>query len=293
MIKKSHAMIASLLLMVTIVLSGCTISIGGGNKNYPPESVKILDCKVDGADTYYRNKPAPVSWTVEAQNILETGDVSILVQIFWYNTATGQLEEFAELYSTTVNIVGGESYSHSGTWTYTRTAVATTYELKCSASHAAYDYSVWIDDFFVIWQSSGAPTGLQKGALQNMDNAGNAISRAQMYITAYEAAKAKGLILGTETVDLRGLKLGPMTADDAIALAQSRLDTANGELGVAFCAFYGVPSAGCPSNYNGQDYSSAFALSKLSKDDALMAKKIVALVLGQLSLGKGVVLNLV
>ena len=87
--------------------------------------------------------------------------------------------------------------------------------------------------------------------------------------------------------------MGTMTADEAIKEAQTKLDTANAELDVARCAFYGVPSTGCPLNYNGQDYSSAFALSKLSKDDALMAKKIVALVLGQLSLGKGVVLNLV
>ena len=288
MIRKSHVMIASVLLMVTIVLSGCTISIGGGEKN-PPPKVSVIDCNVNG-DTYYRNKPAPVSWTVAVQNIAETGHVTIDVRIFWYNTATGLLEEVAELYSTTVNIVGGDSYSHSGTWTYTRAAVATTYELKCSASHEAYPYLVWTDDFFVIWLSSGAPTGLQKGALQNMDNAGNAISRAQMYITGYEAAKAKGLILGTEVVNLHSLKLGTMTADDAIALAQTKLDTANGELGVALCAFYG---GACQSNYNGQDYSSAFALSKMSKDDALMAKKIVALVLGQLSLGKGVVLNLV
>jgi len=288
MIRKSHVMIASLLLMLTIVLSGCVITWHFN----PPPKVSIIECIVNG-DTFYRNKPAPVPWTMKVQNIADTdGDVNINVTLSWYNTATGTFDEVGVLLpSTTVHILASGSHTESGTWTYTRAAVATTYGLKCSAS--LVPYSVSTTDFFVIWLSSGAPTGLQKGVLQNMDNAGNTISRAEMYITAYDAAKAQSppLILGTEIVDLRSLKLGKMTADEAIALAQGKLDSANSARDGAYCAFYG--GSCLAENYSGQDYSTAFALSKQSKDDALMAKKIVALVLGQLSLGKGVVLNLV
>ena len=283
MIRKSHVIIASILLAATIVLSGCITF--PPNPNPPPKPPYVTIGAA--ADWYYRNKPTPVAITGTVTNPFETGLVDITVHLSVYNPAIQDWDDLGQIHSETHSIAGAGSYDFGFQWTYTRAAVASTYSLECTAVHQGYTaYTGYAGDYFVIWQSTGAPTGQQKAAFQAMHNADAMITKTETFITAYGAAIDNNLISGYEMVDLSSLGLGTMKADDAIAQAQSKLDDAQSKLDTAWIAWGGT------LGYAGKDYATAFALAKQSKDDALMAKNIAALTLEQLALGKGMLLHL-
>jgi hypothetical protein len=282
MIRKSHAILASILLAATIVLSGCSIPPWGGPW-WPPPPPQVGVCDIQSAaDFYYRNKPTPVLITGSFYNPIEDGTVNIYVELLRYDTAIRNWVNLGTIFTNEdVSIVQGGTIPFSFSWEYTRTAVVTTYELQCTANHELH-----LDDgtqvvggyMFTIWQSSGALTGQATTAFQAIRNGRAMFTRAEILITAYQAGQNEEKILQPceHIVDLRGAKLGKMTADQAISLAQSYLDLADGKLNDADYAFnLKGPGLG--------DYKTAFALAKQAKADAELARKIVELTLNQIA----------
>jgi hypothetical protein len=282
MIRKSHVMIASILLAATIVLSGCIEIPPGGW--WPPPSPQIGVCDIKSAsDFYYRNKPTPVLITGSFYNPIEDGKGSIYVELLRYDTAIRDWVNLGTIFTKQdISMIQGEIIQLSiDPWVYTRTAVVTTYLLQCMANHELYPdlgSQVVGDYMFTIWQSSGALTGQATTAFQAIRNGRAMFTRAEILITAYQAGQNEEKILQPceHIVDLRGAKLGIMTADQAISLAQSYLDLADGKLNDADYAFnLKGPGLG--------DYKTAFALAKQAKADAELARKIVELTLNQIA----------
>jgi len=275
MIRKSHVMIASLLLMATIVLSGCTIS-------WPPPSPQVGVCDITSAsDFYYRNKPTPVIITGSFYNPLEGGIANIYVELFRYDTTIRDWVDLGTIFTMEdISIAEGDTAPFSFQWVYTRTAVATTYWVWCNANHESYPgYNPTVGtDMFTIWQSSGALTGQAKAAFQAIRNGRAMFTRAETIIMAYQAGQTAGEILQPceHIVDLKSVGLGKMTADQAISLAQSKLELAGNKLDDATYAFnLKGPGLG--------DYKTAFALAKQAKDDAELARKIAQQTLIQIA----------
>jgi hypothetical protein len=268
-------MIASILLAATIVLSGCTIS-------WPAPSPQVGVCNITSAnDFYYRNKPTPVIITGSFYNPLEAGLANIYVELYSYNTTIRDWVDLGTIFTMEdISIAEGGTAPFSFQWAYTRTAVVTTYEVRCNANHESYPgyYPTVGDYMFTIWQSSGALTGQATAAFQAIRNGRAMFTRAETFIIAYQAGQTEGKILQpcAHMVDLKSAKQGKMTADEAISLAQSILDQADSKLNDATMAFnLKGPGLG--------DYKTAFALAKQAKDDAELARKIAELTLKQIA----------
>jgi len=276
MIRKSHVMIASLLLMVTIVLSGCTI-------RWPPPPPQIGACDINSAaDFYYKNKPTPVVVTGTFYNPIDSGIVNIYVDLQRFDTSILDWVDLGIIFTMEdVSIVTGGSVPFDFKWVYTKGAVATTYSLLCVANHENYpDYTLSLGGYmFTIWNSKSSPTGQAKAAFQAIRNAGSVITKAETLITAYQAGQTEGKILQPceHVVDLSSLGLETMTADQAIILAQSKLDDASKMYDNANYAFNLHPTGSGVG-----DYKAASALAKQAKADAQLAKNIAQLTLNQI-----------
>jgi hypothetical protein len=275
MIRKSHAILASILLAATIVLSGCTIS-------WPPSPPQIGICDITSAkDFYYRNKPTPVIITGSFYNPVDSGEVNIYVELLMYNTTIPDWVDLGTIFTMPgISIDQGGQVPFSFQWVYSRTAVVTTYSLQCvvdSQSYPGYNAAVG-SDMFTIWQSSGALTGQATTAFQAIRNGRAMYTRAETFIMAYQAGQTEGGILQPceHMVNLKSAGLGKMTADQAIILAQTKLELAGSKLDDATYAFtLGGPGSG--------DYKTAFALAKQAKNDAELARKIAEQTLSQIA----------
>jgi len=275
MIRKSHVMIASILLAATIVLSGCTITWPP-----PPPQVGACDIKSD-FDFYYKNKPTQVLVDGRFYNPIESGIVNIYVDLLRFDTSIRDWVDLGIIF-TKEDVSIGESGSvpFDFQWVYTRNAVATTYSLQCVVNHESYpDYSPAVGSYmFTIWQSKSSPTGQAKAALQQIRNADSMITKAETFIMAYQAGQTEEKILQPckHVVDLSSLGLGTMTADEAIILAQEKLGLASTTYDSANLAFnLKGPGLG--------DYKAASALAKQAKADAELARNIAQLTLNQIA----------